>query len=273
MLVRCRRVATIGVGERSRRRVRSAGIARSLCIALALPLLAAPALAQDTIVPGHPALRPDRVRLATDTIVVLLTPRDSAERLRTTLVRRIERVRVGSEELFRETQHYAMADGDVEVDTLEVSARSLAFRRLVEANRRTGTNSLRSDGARLTGVVAVPDSGQRSVDVPLVPFFHSIMDEAFIGTFPLDTGVTLRVPIVQPPSLEVHTVQFTVTGVETVQTADGPVECLVVKGPSPASTAWIARSDRHLVRLHWTTPNGLSVWKLPRRDVPFRQLS
>ncbi|HEX6537400.1 MAG TPA: hypothetical protein VF041_22655 [Gemmatimonadaceae bacterium] len=251
------------------------GVARALAVALALPMAAVPAaaLAQDTIAPGNPALRIDRVRLATDTIVVLITPTDSAERLGSTLVRRIERVRSGPEELFRETQHYLRANGDVEDDTLEMSARTLAFRRIVEVYEDTARNVVRSDGERLTGFVTFPDSGRREVSMPAVPFFHDMVDEAFIGALPLDSGVTILVPLIVPPRLDVHVLPFTVTGTETIRTADGPVACLVVKGPGKTTTAWLAATDHHLVRLRWTLPNGTSIWKLPKRDANFRSLS
>lgn len=258
-------------------RALAVAIAVALAVALTVPMFAAPALAQDTIAPGNAALRADRVRLATDTIVVLITPRDSAERLGSTLVRRIERVRSGPEAMFRETQHYVRPNGEVEDDTLEMSARTLAFRRIVEVYRdsaqKLSQNVLRSDGEHLTGFVTFPDSGRREVSMPAVPFFHDMVDESFIGALPLDSGVTIQVPLIVPPRLGVYVRPFTVTGMAMVRTADGPVECLVVQGPGKATTAWIAATDHHLVRLHWTLPNGTSIWKLPKRDANFRSLS
>lgn len=225
-----------------------------------------PAVGPDTVTlsPGDATLRLRRVRLATDTIVVLVTPRDSGEHLAAMLIRRIERVTVGSADVFRETQRYTMPDGSWEVDTLDVSAETLALQRIVEASAHA-TNDLRVDGTRIVGTVTT-DSGPRAADTPLVPLFHDMMTEAFVGAYPLDSGTTVIVPEFRPPSLAVRPAPMTVIGSAVVRTIGGPVDCLVIQGPRTA-TRWIARADGRLVRLRWTLPNGTTVWKLPQHDV------
>jgi hypothetical protein len=61
---------------------------------------------------------------------------------------------------------------------------------------------------------------------------------------------------------------YHVTGLTTLRTASGDVECVVVQ-ESPTTVAWVSKADGHLVRLHWALPNGTAIWKLPTRDVPF----
>src|SRR5579872_2312491 len=87
--------------------------------------IATSANAQQLLHPGDTAFAPARVRLDVDTIVVLVTPPDSLERLSVTLVRRLERVEAYGQAIYRETQRYQQPDGAFTLDTLDVSARSL----------------------------------------------------------------------------------------------------------------------------------------------------
>lgn len=230
-------------------------------------LTAAPAFAQQTIAPGDASLRPDRVRPFTDTLVILFAPRDSAQRVYGTLVRRIERTQSNGMPIFRETQHYTLESGD-EVDTLDVSAATLAPLRVVEVGVKS-RHTIELNGARLTGTVWSADSGEQAIDAPLPrPFFHGMMTEAFIAALPFSGGSTTRFPVAETPRPDVRMAEFRVTGSARVQTAEGPVDCFVVQ-ESKVTTGWVSKADGHLVRLHWVLPNGTDVWKLPRRDVPY----
>jgi hypothetical protein len=239
---------------------------RTTIYLLSILLAASTAPVHGTIAPGDPSLRADRVRSFTDTIALLKTPRDSAQRLLGTLVRRVERTRSNGIPIFRETQHYVLENWD-EVDTLDVSATTLAPLRVVEISAKGG-HVLDFSGRRMTGTIW-SDSGKRVVDAPLpVPFFHGMMTEAFITAIPLAEGSTLPLSVAETPDIDVHTAEVRVTGSTTLHTARGPVECFVVR-ESERTTGWVSKSDGHLVRLHWTTPDGAEIWKLPKGDVPY----
>lgn len=240
---------------------------RTIIGLLSILLATAPAMPQETIAPGDPSLRVDRIRSFTDTIALLKTPRDSAQRVLGTLVRRVERTRSNGTPIFRETQHYVLESWD-EVDTLDVSATTLAPLRVVEISTKSG-HTLDFSGRRMTGTVWSADSGKRAVDAPLpAPFFHGMMTEAFIAALPLADGSTLPISVAETPDIQVRTAEFRVTGSATLHTARGPVECFVVR-ESERTTGWVSKADGHLVRLHWTTPDGAEIWKLPKRDVPY----
>ncbi|MGH7627110.1 MAG: hypothetical protein ACREOJ_17565 [Gemmatimonadaceae bacterium] len=238
------------------------------CLVSAL-VAASPALAQQTVAPGNSSLHLDRIRPYTDTITLLVTPPDSAQRVYGSLVRRVERASDGETPVFRETQHYVLESGEQqEVDTLDVSATTLAPVRVVE-NGVKARHTLRLDRGRLVGTEWLADSGERPVDAPVAaPFFHGMTTEALIAALPLAEGQSLRLPVGETPHPTVRLNEFRVTGRVTLRTAAGPEECLVVQ-ESKTTVAWISAATRHLVRLHWTLPNGTSVWKLPRRDAPF----
>ena len=240
---------------------------RTVIFILSALLAATPAMAQNAVAPGDSSLRADRIRSFTDTLVLLKTPRDSARRLLGTLVRRVEGTRWNGIPIFRETQHYELENWD-EVDTLDVSAATLAPLRVVEINTKSG-HTLDFSGKRMTGTVWSADSGEHAVDAPLpAPFFHGMMTEAFIAALPLDEGSSVPLSVAETPDIDVHTAEFRVTGSVVLHTAQGPVECLVVR-ESERSTGWVSKADGHLVRLHWTTPDGSEIWKLPKRDLPY----
>lgn len=238
----------------------------SLCC-LALTIAASPSSGQ-TVVPGSPLLRLDRIHPYTDSISLVLVPRDSAARVAGTLVRELAIARVRGEPVFRETQHYSYASGHFEDDTLDVATATLEPVRIFENNASSG-HDLRFHDGRLSGAVWSADSGRRAVDVPLASaFFHGMMTEAFLAAFPLIPNGTLRLPVAETPRAQVHMLSLRVTDTTTLRTANGRVGCLVVQ-ESPTAVAWVSRADGHLVRLHWTLPNGTAIWKLPTRDVPF----
>lgn len=226
------------------------------------------ALGQKIIVPGDPSLRIDRVHLGTDTLVVLITPKDSVERTFATLVREVNRTTFDGQTVFRETQRYAYQDGTTEIDTLDVASATLALVRSIEVNI-DGRNAIRVRGERLVGTVAYPDSGERPVDRMMAPFFHDMMNEAFIGTYPIEPGFELSVPVTRFPQLVVRRTTFRIIGVDTLRTAKGPIPSLVVSSAGRV-TSWLSLGDHHLLRLHWSLPDGTAVWKLPIADREFR---
>lgn len=240
---------------------------RLLWSCLVVMLAASPSAAQ-TVTPGSPLLRPERIRPYTDSISLVLIPKDSAQRIAGTLVRRVRLARDSGVAVFRETQDYTFATGVTEVDTLDVSAETLEPMRVVQI-RATSGHELRFHDGRITGAVWSADSGRTMIDVPLgAPFFHGLMTESFLAALPLAPDSTLRLPVANTPDATVRMAAFHVTGTATLRTASGAVECLVVQ-ESPRTVAWVSKSDGRLVRLHWTLPNGTAIWKLPTRDVPF----
>ena len=222
-----------------------------------------------TISPGDNRLRPRRVAERTDTIALLVTPRGGAESVHATLIRRVARVTTGRDQILRETQRYQFADGSTSDDTLDVRASTLAPVRYFSKNR-TGSFDVRIDGADIDGW-QIDSLGARQVvqTRAKAPFFVSIMSEAFAAAFPFDSGARLRLPLANPPSPDVHTVEFRAGGVDTVNSDHGRIVCQVITGPGE-TTNWIARSDGHLARLRWTLPNGTTIWKLPARDAALR---
>ena len=236
----------------------------------AIVLAASSAMAQ-TVVPGSPLLRPGRIHPYTDSISLVLVPKDSAQRIAGTLVRRVQDARDSGVAVFRETQDYTFAAGGVEVDTLDVSATTLEPMRIVQINA-TSRHDLRFHDGRLTGTAWSADSGRTAVDIPLgAPFFHGLTTEAFLAAFPLSADSTLRLPVSNTPDVAVRMAVYHVTGTTIVRTASGAVECLVVQ-ESPTTVAWVSKADGRLVRLHWILPNGTAIWKLPTRDVPYLDL-
>jgi hypothetical protein len=233
----------------------------------AVALGASPSAAQ-TIVPGSTLLRPDRIHPYTDSISLVLIPKDSAQRIAGTLVRRVQAAGDSGVAVFRETQSYTFAAGGTEVDTLDVSAATLEPMRVVQVTD-TSSHALRFHDGRLTGTEWSADSGRKAVDRPLgAAFFHDLMTESFLAAFPLMVDSTLRLPVSDTPDVAVRMAAFHVTGTATVRTAAGAVECVVVQ-ESPTTVAWVSRASGRLVRLHWTLPNGTVIWKLPTRDIPF----
>jgi len=241
---------------------------RIVWFCVAAVFAASPSMAQ-TIIPGSPLLRPDRIHPYTDTISLVAIPKDSAQRIAGTLVRRVRSARDSGVAVFRETQEYTYATGETEVDTLDVSAVTLEPMRVVQIDNATSGHDLRFHDGRLTGAVWSADSGRAMVDTPLgAAFFHGLTTESFLAAFPLAPDSTMRLPVSNTPDVSVRMAAFHVTGTETLRTAAGAVECLVVR-ESPTTVAWVSKADGRLVRLHWTLPNGTEIWKLPTRDIPF----
>lgn len=235
------------------------------CVAIVLG--ASPAMAQ-TVVPGSPLLHPGRIHSYTDSISLVVIPKDSAQRIEGTLVRRVEDARDSGVAVFRETQEYTFAAGGTEVDTLDVAAATLEPMRVVQISA-TSSQDLRFHDGRLTGAVWSADSGRKPVDIPLgAAFFHGLMTESFLAAFPLTPDSTLKLPVSDTPDVLVRMAAYHVTGTTALRTARGVVECLVVQ-ESPTTVAWVSKADGRLVRLHWSLPNGTAIWKLPTRDVPF----
>lgn len=240
---------------------------RIVWLCLAVMLVASPSMAQ-TVTPGSPLLRPDRIHPYTDSISLVLIPKDSAQRIASTMVRRVQVARDSGVAVFRETQEYTFDTGATEVDTLDVSAATLEPMHVVEIRGASG-HDLRFHDGRITGAEWSADSGRTMVDLPLgAPFFHELMTESFLAALPLVPDSTLRLPVASTPDPAVRMAVFHVTGTTTLRTAGGAVDCLVVQ-ESPTTVAWVSKSDGRLVRLHWTLPNGTAIWKLPTRDIPF----
>lgn len=241
---------------------------RSTCVIWAC-IAAGNVEAQTRLLPGDQSLRIDRVPLTTDTMLVLTSRSGSDERLITTLIRRIERTSAGAGDLLRLVQRYQSPDGDWEIDTIELSARTLALQRSIEVGTTTA-RSLRFDGTHLTGTFTANGAAPTPIAAKPGPFFLEAAGEAFIPAFPLEVGSTLIFPEMEQTNLTVRPATLQVDSVSTVVTADGWVGCLVAHGPGGA-TLWIARGDGHLLRERWVERDGTVVWKLPRRDAPFRR--
>ena len=222
--------------------------------------------------PGEAQLQPLRVSDRVDTLSLLVTAPRTGERSYATLVRRITRANDGGFPVLRETQHYEFASGTKLDDTLDVSASSLAPLRYFSADHQ-GVFDLTVQGTHIDGWRT--DSLGVRTDVHATttrPFFVSIMTEGFIAAFPLDMGASINIPVADPPVPAVRAVTLRATGLDTLQTAQGAVRCILVVGPGNTET-WIAQDDHRLVRMHWTLPNGTSVWKLPARDAPLRKVN
>jgi hypothetical protein len=228
------------------------------------PLLLLATCVQQVITPGDASLRADRIRLATDTIVVVAWKSKGDEQPITTLVRRVERP---SDDLLRVIQRYESPDGEWEVDTIDVNARTLALRRSVEVGATTW-RSLRFDGQRLTGTFSSEGAKPSMIDMTPGPFFPELATEVFVGAFPLPLGAGIAFPAMASSNLAVHRATLAVDSATAIVTADGWIDCLVAHGPA-RETLWLARSDGHLLREQWTERDGTVVWKLPRRDILF----
>lgn len=223
-----------------------------------------------SVAPGSGSLRPDRVVNRVDTLTLLVTPKDSTERVYATLVRAVSRTVIGGATALRETQHYRFATGRASEDTLDVLDSTLAPIRYFSASGPVMFD-VRIDGKPITGWQS-DSTGARSVVKVEAPtaFFVSIMDEAFIAAFPLELGTSISMPFANPPARTVQVATLRAVAIDTIATAGGKVACLRIVGPGSTTTMWIAQSDHRLVRMHWTLPNGMSIWKLPMRDATLR---
>lgn len=196
----------------------------------------------------------------------MVKPPDSTERINAILVRSVTHVMVDHVPALRETQHYQFSDGRTSDDTLDVSASTLAPMRYFNTSRNASFD-IHIDGTRISGWRTDSTGARVGVHAETTePFFVSIMSEGFISALPLDSGATVSLPLANPPATSVHTVVLHATGVDTINTAHGPVRCIAVRGPGH-TTSWIAQDDHRLVRMNWTLPNGTTVWKLPAGDV------
>ena len=227
------------------------------------PLIAIITCVQQAITPGDHSLRIERIQPGTDTIVVLARKPRGDEQLLTTLVRRVER----DDDIVRLVQRYESPDGEWEYDTIEVSARTLAFRRSVEVGATT-SRTLLFDGQRLTGTFASEGAKPRMIDERPGAFFPEAATEALLAAYPIDRG-SIAFPEMSSTNLAVRSAKLTVDSAASIVTADGWIECFVAHGLGQ-QTLWIARADGRLVRERWLERDGTVMWKLPRRDVPFR---
>jgi hypothetical protein len=218
---------------------------------------------QHAITPGDHLLRVDRIHEGTDTIVVLARKPRAEEQLVTTLVRRIERLG----DVLLLVQRYESPNGEWEYDTVVVSAQTLAFRRSVEFGATTARR-LRLDDGHLTGTFESEGARPTLINEKPGPFFPEAASEALIAAYPLGNGWVVF-PEMSATNLAVRLAKLTVDSTTSIVTADGWVECYVAHGPGD-ETLWIARGDGRLVRERWIERNGTVMWKLPRRDVPFR---
>lgn len=228
--------------------------------------------AMDLVGPGQPGLSPLRVSESLDTLLLLVKAPNAAERSYATLVRRIIRTNAADIPVLRETQHYEFANGTKLDDTLDVRASTLAPLRYFSADHQ-GVFDVNIEDRRINGWRT--DSAGARTDVGAIAthsFFVSIMSEAFIAALPIDVGTTINVPMADPPVPAVRAVTLHAKGLDTVQTARGSVPCILLVGPGNTET-WIAQDDHHLVRMHWTLPDGTSVWKLPARDASLRSVT
>jgi hypothetical protein len=206
---------------------------------------------------------------STDTLSILVTAPNAAERSYATLLRRVSRLQIGGVSVLRETQHYEFANGTRLDDTLDVRASTLEPIRYFSADHQ-GVFDVSIEGKQINGWRADSLGARTNVDVVAThPFFVSIMSEAFIAALPLDPGDTINIPEADPPAATVRLVTLSATRVDTIRTARGDVACVRIVGPGNTET-WIARNDHHLVRMHWVLRDGTSVWKLPARDAALR---
>jgi hypothetical protein len=219
--------------------------------------------------PGHPGLSPLRVLEHLDTLSLLVTPPNALERSYATLERRVLRMSVGGVPVLREAQHYQFANGTILDDTLDVRAATLEPLRYFSADH-SGSFDVMIRGTRILGWRTDSIGARTDVDATAThAFFVSIMSEGFVAALPLGTDATINIPVADPPLPAVHVVTLRVIGIDTLQTAAGAVQCIRIAGPGTTET-WIARDDHRLIRMHWTLPDGTSVWKLPVRDAPMR---
>jgi len=171
------------------------------------------------------------------------------------------------DDVWRIVQRYESPNGEWEYDTVVVSAQTLALRRSVEFAATTARR-LRLDGGHLTGTFASEGATPTTIDERPGPFFPEAATEALIAAYPLDKG-SVVLPEMSATNLAVRLVKLTVDSTTSIVTADGWVDCFVAHGLGD-ETLWIARGDGRLVRERWTERDGTVMWKLPRRDVPFR---
>jgi hypothetical protein len=167
-------------------------------------------------------------------------------------------------------QRYESPDGEWEYDTVEVSARTLAFIRSVEVAATT-TRTLQLQGGRLAGTFSAEGGAPTPINVRLGSFFPEVTTEVFMSAYPIDAG-GVAFPEMSTTNLAVSVAKLTVDSTASIVTADGWVDCFVAHGFGQ-ETLWVARNDGRLVRERWVERDGTVLWKLPRRDLPFRRES
>jgi hypothetical protein len=135
----------------------------------------------------------------------------------------------------------------------------------------TTSRTLRFDGERLTGSFESEGAKPTIIDKRPGPFFPEATTEALLAAYPIDRGA-VAFPEMSATNLAVSVAKLTVDSTASIVTADGWIDCFVAHGLGQ-ETLWIARDDGRLVRERWIERDGTVMWKLPRRDVPFRRES
>jgi hypothetical protein len=252
-------------------------LARRAAIAVVLAVAAPGGVrAQGRVLqPGDVALRADRIRTEADTLVVLFTPRDGAERVSQTITRTVRRIHEDGGDLLRLVEQHATPGGASSYDTVDVVAGTLALRRLVASSRDTaGRNLVEADlrvvNGRLQGITSAGNGMDRTVDLDESRVFTDLTAEAFVAALPLSDSSHVRALVLRVFDLRTRYIDFVAEGSERLQTAAGMVECVRVRaGGGPL--LWLARDDGRLIRSRWEFPDGTVAWKLPKRDVGYQR--
>jgi hypothetical protein len=229
------------------------------------------AAAQLLLLPGDSLLRTERISDGVDTIAVVHVGTDNRATLHGTFVRRIQRVGVGPGQILRATQDWQIG-ATTRDDTLEVAARTLAFRFIAEniilaPTQSAAINRLQLAGTRLVGSV-ITGAGQQPVDMAATPMFFDLAVEVFSQAWPSREYKQWRLPLGRLPDLRIRYLAFADVGSETLTTSGGPVRCRRVRSTGGAEF-WLAESDGRLLRVRWARADGVVVWKVPVRDLSF----
>lgn len=191
----------------------------ALCTILSLALLltaaaAAPLEAQETVRPGHPSLRLDRLQPGTDSLRVWRITGD--DRRRGPLqIQSIERITRGGEELLRLAFTLESERGNL-YDTTTFRLPSLAPVRHVSRPDPGGpwrTLEVRYGDGIVEGTVTPPDSASRSLEATLeAPVFDPGVGQILLAILPLAAGYEARVPMFSHEALEAELYTYRVIG-------------------------------------------------------------
>ena len=138
--------------------------------------------------------------------------------------------------------------------------------RITEKDGKRTVEGFAFDGAKVTGLKDLADNTQRELAVTgTEPTYNFETDMEMLQTLPLAAGYEARINFYHPGGPAPARYTWQVTGSETINGPQGPVDCWVVttdyNQPGKVSTFWFAKATQQMVRQEGTMPDGRGLVK------------
>jgi hypothetical protein len=218
-----------------------------------------------TVRPGDERITPQAIAPRTDTFTIVTRRREGTTTSvhTSTVVRSIDRTRMGSNDALVYAQRYVSRQ--LTVDTSWLDAGTL---RPIEYRARLGQEAQRvTFGSPITGTVQRADSAPRSIVHPATePVFNAVAAELVLMAMALRPGERLSFAAFNPPSYPLRSV-VTVVGADSVTMRNGQTRraLLVIFDAGLPTKMWLDADSRSLLLLGGGS-TGNAFWKA-RSDV------